>query len=109
MANDTTNAISQAWKQHRDGNAKGAVSEFQRITSRELQSIDAFYGLGLAQKSAGQAQDAIASFKKALELVESGAGRDKGQSEVISDHDRYMMLGRMIKQRLSELNATPGK
>ncbi len=85
------NEVSQAWRHQRDGQATNAIAEFERILKQDANNVDANYGMGLAQRTAGHVAEATRYFKRALELVEAG--------EV---GDRSMMLGRMIKQRLAE-------
>lgn len=85
------NDVSQAWRYQRDGQATSAIAEFERILKQDANNIDANYGMGLAQRSAGRAEESSKYFKRALELVEAS-----------ETSDRSMMLGRMLKQRLAE-------
>lgn len=87
----TNNDVSQAWRYQRDGQATSAIAEFERILKQDANNIDANYGMGLAQRSAGKFEESNKCFKRALELIEAG-----------ETSDRSMMLGRMLKQRLAE-------
>jgi len=123
MSNETTAAqIGRAWRYQREGQADTAIKEFEKILQHEPDNIDANYGMGLAQRAAGHHQAAIAAFQHALEIVNKNdsAGRiareaaaNDFQTERIkpntAEDDRYMMLTRMLKQRLAETDASrPG-
>jgi len=108
-----TSNVSNAWRYQREHQASTAVTEFEKILKQDAHNIDALYGLGLALRDSGKKEDAIAKFQQVLELVDSAAAARKpaptGDEEVrvanTADDDRYMMLSRMIKQRLAELKA----
>ena len=108
-----TSNVSNAWRYQREHQASTAVTEFEKILKQDANNIDALYGLGLALRDSGNKADAIAQFQQVLELVESAALARRPASTVedeirvpnTPDDDRYMMLARMIKQRLAELKA----
>ena len=103
--------VSRAWNLQREGKASAAVTEFQKIVQQHPKDIDAAYGLGLAQKSAGQIEDAIRTFTNALGLIndskqmyESSRVRNPEQDNIKTpEDDRFQMLNRMVSQRLAEL------
>ena len=102
--------VSNAWRLHRDGNNAQAINEFKAILDETPGSIDAFYGLGLAQRAEGESDAAIESFQKAFVLAkeahEAAFSKAEGQPEHLmetSEDARFMMLQRMISQRLDEL------
>jgi tetratricopeptide (TPR) repeat protein len=109
--------IGKAWGAHREGRQAEAISEFMRIVKEAPDSVDAYYGLGLAQRSDGQNEAAINSFKTAYDLAKEAQGKFGVTSDVaqtqrednllrnVGYDDRYMMLRRMIRQRLAELGA----
>lgn len=110
--------IGRAWRHQREGNADAAIQEFEKILQQEPDNIDANYGMGLSQRAAGQPQAATEYFQHALEIVDKNdtAGRNAReaaandfQTERIkpntAEDDRYMMLTRMLKQRLAETNS----
>lgn len=107
--------IGKAWGYHHQGRNNDAIREFETILASAPGDVDALYGLGLAQKADGQNEAAIKSFRKALglakELVTAAppVAETRGQVEdtlvARGVNDRYMMLVRMIKQRLAELKA----
>lgn len=114
MSSDTVEAqIARAWDFQRKGQAADAAKEFERILKQNNDNIDAHYGMGLAKRSSGQNADALEHFQQALKLVEAAAetrrpareGAERNEPNTTED-DRYMMLNRMIKQRLAEINAS---
>lgn len=118
MENQTTRQnISNAWRLHREGNSDAAIEGFQAVLAGDSDNIDALYGIGLAYRAAGMNERAVESFtaaQNALEewekaRVDSGKESDSGDgSLVISDPiagegDYYLILSKMIGQRLAEL------
>lgn len=98
MANeDYAELLGNAWAAHRLGNQDAAINGFQQILKTSPNQIDALFGLGLAQRNAGQREAAAATFKKCEEQVDSILAENPHE-------DRYMMLKRMIGQRLHEMN-----
>jgi tetratricopeptide (TPR) repeat protein len=100
MANENIDLqIGQAWLSHRQGNNEAAIDQFGRILRSSPDSIDANYGLGLANHAIGNQNAAAESFQRALLIT------DKLEAASQEDRDRYMMLSRMIKQRLEEVKS----
>jgi tetratricopeptide (TPR) repeat protein len=112
--------IGKAWQSQHEGRNAEAIAEFNRILKEAPESVDAYYGLGLAQRADGQQEAAIKSFQKALALAKEAASKyGVAQEEIETQNrednllrnsgqdDRYMMLRRMIRQRLAELIAVP--
>jgi tetratricopeptide (TPR) repeat protein len=100
MANENVAAqIGQAWFNHRQGNNDAAIDQFGRILRSNPDSIDGYYGLGLANGAARNYQAASEAFERALELTE------KAEATSQEERDRYLMLSRMIRQRLEEIKA----
>jgi Tfp pilus assembly protein PilF len=110
MAQESLSAdIGRAWRMERDGDTKGAIAEFERILKKDGSSIDGLYGMGMAQRRAGDHHAAQQSFSKALDLVNAAiekrnAVRTTHETATLED-DRNNMLVRMLKQRLSELQS----
>lgn len=109
--------IGSAWAAHREGNQDEALKGFDQAISRQPDSVDAHYGRGLALRKLGKDNEALESFQKALQLAQDalaalrkvaetsgqlGGGNDLGSTE----DDRYMMLIRMLKQRIAEMGTT---
>lgn len=106
--------IGEAWRLHRNGDNKTAIAMFAEILQKTPNNVDACYGLGLARRSSGDVAGAIEAFKMALKLANKALDAVNTESQVSGHHgsndlatyddDRYMMLNRMLKQRLAELN-----
>ena len=98
MANESVAVqIGQAWRSHREGNNEAAIDQFARILRNAPDSIDAHYGLGLANKALGNKSAATEEFQRALDLT----GKVEPDSQ--EERDRFMMLARMINQRIQEV------
>ena len=107
--------IGAAWRLHRDGDNSGAVRMFQDIIASTPDSVDARYGLGLAQKALGDNGAAADSFRQALSITEQALSAVQLASQAEGHHgdndldtnfdDRYMMLTRMLNQRVNEVSA----
>ena len=88
---------------------------FESIISTTPDNVDALYGLGLAHKAAGDLNAAADAFSRALEKAESALSAVKTASQAegsLGDNDletnfddRYMMLTRMLSQRLEDVGA----
>lgn len=94
--------IGSAWARHRQGSQDNAIADFAALLRQEPGSIDALYGMGLAQRSAGQKDAAIKTFQECLTLVNRGLADAPGD-------DKYEILQRMVSQRLAELGIGSGK
>lgn len=107
--------IGQAWRMHREGDSRGAIDLFNSILAANPANVDAHYGLGLAHKALGDKAAATAAFQLALDNTEqaleavqttSHVEGNPGDNDLESNFDdRYMMLTRMINQRLEDLGA----
>lgn len=111
----TEERIGEAWRLHRVGDNPAAIDIFKDILSKAPKLVDAHYGLGLALRADGKNDEAVKSFQEALTLaqgtlnaVDTAAESEghRGTNNLDSyEDDRYLMLVRMIEQRLSELGA----
>ena len=107
--------VGQAWRLHREGDNAGAIRMFEGIISSNPENVDALYGLGLAHKATGDLSAAGDAFRQALERTESALSAVKTTSQAegnIGDNDletnfddRYMMLTRMLTQRVQDVGA----
>ena len=106
-------ALRNSWDMIRHGNYEDAISTLNDIINEVPNYVDAYYGLGLARRNLGQEAQAIEAFQRALEIsqellseIRSQYGGDDTTSSLeTTEDDRYMMLQRMIGQRLNELGA----
>lgn len=107
--------VGQAWRLHRDGDNQGAARAFEDIIASHPDSVDALYGLGLTRKATGDFAAAAAAFQQALDTSERAVAALKvtaqaegqlGDNDLESNaDDRYMMLTRMLEQRLADVRA----
>jgi len=107
--------IGRAWRLHRDGDSRGAIDMFSSIIEANPANVDAHYGMGLAHKALRDNQAAAASFQMALDHTEQALAAVQTASHVegrLGDNDldsnfddRYMMLTRMLNQRLGDVGA----
>jgi tetratricopeptide (TPR) repeat protein len=111
--------IGEAWRAHRTNDNQSSakafrelLKEMQKMSNSEEnlhQLVDIYYGLGLAERGAGNRNEAIEAFRKSYTLANdtlkmvSPDGINNLQDE---EDDRFMMLGTMVKQRLAEMDAT---
>lgn len=112
MKNDnTSDRIAAGWHYYREGRPDAAINEFESHLKHSPEDVDASYGLGLAQRAAGKAEAATQTFQQTLELLtkakaayDASRTSDQAESNIKTpEDDRFMMLSRMIKQRLSEI------
>ena len=105
--------IGRAWRLHREGDNQGAIRLFEEVIAASPDSVDAHYGMGLAFKSMGNMQSAADSFQRALSVTEQALSAVQLTSHAEGQHgandldtnidDRYMMLTRMLNQRLEDV------
>lgn len=99
--------IGDGWALQSKGDAQGAVQAFQNIIGQDVDQVDAYYGLGLSLRIAGDKVAAKAAFEKALLISErelAALRGSRGKNELgTSRDDRFMMLIRMLEQRISEV------
>ena len=106
--------IGEAWHHHRMGENSEAVRKFQEILKNTPNNVDAYYGMGLAHKADGNLNAAKEAFEKAKELADNAYGAVRTTSDAeghhgtndldITEDDRFMMLSRMLKQRIAEVS-----
>jgi tetratricopeptide (TPR) repeat protein len=96
---ETDKMIAEAWKSHRQGFHDKATEEFKQILQQNPDHADALYGLGLAQKAAGNNQAAIEAF---TQLEEKIANLSREEKET-GHPGQYFMLANMVQQQLRSL------
>jgi NAD(P)H-hydrate repair Nnr-like enzyme with NAD(P)H-hydrate epimerase domain len=111
----TEERIGEAWRLHRSGNNNASIKIFEEILDKTPNNIDALYGLGLARRAEGNNSGAIEAFKaaqtrakEALDAIDVTSGVDghHGANDLDTyEDDRFLMLQRMIAQRLEELES----
>jgi tetratricopeptide (TPR) repeat protein len=99
--------ISAGWAAHRSGQNDDAIQQFESALSLDNENIDAYYGIGLAERARRRLPEATAAFEKSMQLTQAKLAVTQPESTVsavdVPDIDRYMMLVRMISQRISEI------
>jgi Tfp pilus assembly protein PilF len=99
--------VGDGWEAVRKGDARAALDVFRRVLNDDNENVDAHYGLGLAQRASGDNVSAKTSFETAKRIAERELAliRKGGSSNDLSTtrDDRYMMLIRMLEQRISEV------
>ncbi|MDZ4768957.1 MAG: hypothetical protein SGJ24_07505 [Chloroflexota bacterium] len=93
---ETVDAIGQAWIAFRKGQFDAAGTAFESIVSRQSDSIDAHYGLGLVRRAQGNRGTAVEEFHRCRTLV-ARAFAENPKS------DRMEIMQRMVDQRIAEL------
>jgi Flp pilus assembly protein TadD len=89
--------LGQAWRSHVTGRDEVALNEFEKIANASPDDMDALYGLGLAQRSAGKGDEAIASFQRIMAVLAQQSTEDE------DERNRLEMLRRMVLQQLEFL------
>lgn len=106
--------ISEAWRLHRSGNNNSAIDMFRDILDKTPRNVDAWYGLGLARRGENDTEGAREAFQQGYDIARetlnavddtSAAEGHRGSNDLASyTDDRFLMLSRMLKQRLEELD-----
>lgn len=94
--------IGAAWKAHYQGHDDVAIEQFRQLVAEAPDHIDANWGLGLSYRDAGQIEDATQVFHKVKDLV--GTQLEAHGTE----HERFVMLSRMVEQQLAQINEFHG-
>lgn len=109
MENNADSMIGRGWAAHREGRNGDAIADFDKVLRIDATNVDAHYGLGLAYRANGSIEQARVSFEKALEYCRKKLSEMRGDRNdnnlKTNEDDRYMMLIRMISQRLDEIKA----
>ena len=104
---DLSKMIGDGWESLRKGNPKGAQDVFRKVLNDDNENIDAHYGLGLAFRAAGDKASAKTSFETSLRICERELAAirkgDRANDLTTTRDDRYMMLIRMLGQRIAEV------
>lgn len=99
MSEQLDRAIAAAWKAHRQGNQDTAIKQYMTILEEHPENTDALYGMGLAQKAAGDPLGARASFHKLQKILHELLDNAEGDTS-----NRLQMVARMVEQQLEVLN-----
>ncbi|MCU0496594.1 MAG: tetratricopeptide repeat protein [Anaerolineae bacterium] len=109
MDNNVDSMIGRGWAAHREGRNGDAIADFEKVLRTDANNVDAHYGLGLAHRANGSLEQARVALEKSLEVCRKNLSELRGERKENNlstyEDDRYMMLIRMISQRLDELKA----
>jgi len=99
--------IGNGWESFRKGDPKSALETFRKVLNDDNDNVDAHYGVGLALRASNDKTNAKSSFETALRIAERElAAIRKGERAndlTTTRDDRYMMLIRMLGQRIAEV------
>ncbi|MCI0710514.1 MAG: tetratricopeptide repeat protein [Chloroflexi bacterium] len=98
--NPIDHEIGEAWKAHRQGFHDTAIQQFREILDRDPENLDALYGLGLAEKAAGNNGEA----KEIFLHVQARIDGVSAEEEAAGAPGRYFMLANMVKQQINQLS-----
>jgi Tfp pilus assembly protein PilF len=91
--------LGEAWGLLRKGSIRAALDGFEKILKTDPDHLDAHFGAALALKAEGQRSSAQSHLERCLALARAGR-----QAE--PKNDRFLMLERIIQQRITELGAS---
>jgi tetratricopeptide (TPR) repeat protein len=91
-ANTPADYAKRGWLYFSRQNFDLAIQDFRHILSVDANDIDAWYGLGLAQKSAKDTPKALEAFEKVLNLI-----------VILDDSQRASILSRLAKGQINQI------
>jgi tetratricopeptide (TPR) repeat protein len=72
----TDDFIDRGWIHHVNGEHADAEASFRKALESNSQSIEAYYGLGMALKTQNQLQPALEAFEKVIALINADQMKD---------------------------------
>jgi tetratricopeptide (TPR) repeat protein len=75
--------VRRGWAYHARGKHQEAEQDIHQALKLDAESVDANYLLGLVMKAQGKNPEAVASFKRTIELIEAGKIEDKAKNEIL--------------------------
>ena len=75
--------IRRGWAYHARGKHQEAEQDIHQALKLDTDSVDAHYTLGLVLKAQGKREEAIASFRETIGLIEAGKIEDKARNEIL--------------------------
>ncbi|MBP8973244.1 MAG: tetratricopeptide repeat protein, partial [Anaerolineae bacterium] len=82
---------------HYTGKNDAAIEQFERILAEAADPIDAYWGIALSYRKAGNKEKSLEAFQQAADLIAIAAQTDAEHKE------RYFMLQRMVKQQIEQM------
>ncbi|MGQ0601851.1 MAG: tetratricopeptide repeat protein [Anaerolineales bacterium] len=81
------------WAYYGKGQFAEALKSLQEALALDSEHLEAHYGLGLVHKGMGSKMEAVAEFQRAAALAEK-----------IEDNNRNLMLARIIRGHINQIN-----
>jgi tetratricopeptide (TPR) repeat protein len=75
--------LRRGWAYHARGKHQEAEQDIRQALKLDSESVDALYVLGLVMKAQGKREEAVASFKQTIDLIEAGKIEDKSRNEIM--------------------------
>jgi tetratricopeptide (TPR) repeat protein len=86
---DTAAYLRRGYAFYGVANYADAAEDFKKAIDLDATAVDAVYGLGMSLKAAGKNEESVASFKKAIALIDQGVVPDKSRARIL----RRLALG----------------
>ena len=81
--NDFDGYLRRGWAYHARGKHQEAEQDIHQALKLDADSVDAHYFLGLVLKAQGKREEAVASFRETIGLIEAGKIEEKARKEIM--------------------------
>ena len=95
------NQLAQGWSNQVNGDFLKAEAEFRQALAYDQNSVEGYYGLGMALQGQKHKEGAVAAFQKALDLLMTGETKDSS--------GRATMLRHLLKWQIQREQPLPGE
>ena len=75
--------LRRGWAYHARGKHQEAEQDIHQALKLDADSVDAHYFLGLVLKAQGKREEAVASFRETIGLIEAGKIENKARNEIM--------------------------
>jgi tetratricopeptide (TPR) repeat protein len=75
--------LRRGWAYHTRGKHQEAEQDIRQALRLDADSVDGHYVLGLVLKAQGKREEAVASFRETIGLIETGKIEDKARIEIM--------------------------
>ncbi len=86
---DAAGYIRRGYALYQSSKYDEAVEDFTKAFDLDQTAVDAVYGMGMSLKAAGKKDEAVAAFKRAIAMIDSGVVADKPRARIL----RRLALG----------------
>ena len=80
---DLDGYLCRGWAYHARGKHQEAEQDIRQALKLDADSVDAHYVLGLVLKAQGKREEAVASFRETIGLIEAGKIEEKARNEIM--------------------------